>query len=175
MASPTTPHAISPPPESALAPDYAGANLTDAYAIILPQGTTRDIDSLAKAILAHPAPWVGVLMRIRDAVMGMLGIKTAKQIRAATSSQDRDRIDFFPVISRSPHELIVGEDDRHLDFRTSVLIRADEHDAAAVAIVTTVVRCHNRLGRLYLAAIRPFHIVIVKAYLRRAAMRGWPA
>ena len=114
-------------------------------------------------------------MKIRDAVMGAFGVKTAKQIRAVTSSPGRDRIDFFPVISRSPRELIVGENARHLDFRTSVLIRSGTDGAPDLVIATTVVRCHNRLGRLYLAVIQPFHILIVKAYLRNAAKRGWPS
>jgi len=175
MASSTTPHALPPPPESELASGYDGANLADAYAIALPETATRDVALLAKAILAHPAPWARALMKTRDAVMGVFGVKTAKQIRAATSSPGRDRIDFFPVISRSPRELIVGENDRHLDFRTSVLIRNGTDGAPDLVIATTVVRCHNRLGRLYLAVIRPFHILIVKAYLRNAAKRGWPA
>jgi hypothetical protein len=174
MGSSTTPDALPPPPESDLAPGYAGADLADAFAIALPRDATRDIGVLAKAILAHPAPWARGLMKIRDAVMGLFGVKTAKQIRAATSSPGRDRIDFFPVISRSPRELIVGENDRHLDFRTSVLIRGGVDGAPDLVIATTVVRCHNRLGRLYLAVIRPFHVLIVKAYLRNAAKRGWP-
>jgi len=32
-----------------------------------------------------------------------------------------------------------------------------------------VVHCHNRLGRIYLATIAPFHRVIVPASLEQAA------
>jgi hypothetical protein len=34
-------------------------------------------------------------------------------------------------------------------------------------VVTTVVHCHNRLGRAYLAAIAPFHRTILRANLHR--------
>jgi hypothetical protein len=41
-------------------------------------------------------------------------------------------------------------------------------------VATTVVHCHNTLGRVYLAVIAPFHRRIVRSALQRAARRGWP-
>jgi hypothetical protein len=70
------------------------------------------------------------------------------------------------VFDRRPDELLLGEDDRHLDFRVSVLLR-DEGEAQW-ATVTTVVRFHNALGRAYFAVVRPFHQLIVPALMRRA-------
>jgi hypothetical protein len=40
--------------------------------------------------------------------------------------------------------------------------------------VSTVVHCHNLPGRAYLLVIAPFHRMVVKASLRRAARVGWP-
>ena len=37
-------------------------------------------------------------------------------------------------------------------------------------VATTVVHCHNRLGHAYLTAIRPFHRLVVRSNLRRAAL-----
>jgi len=37
------------------------------------------------------------------------------------------------------------------------------------------VHCHNRLGRLYILVIAPFHRLVVQASLRRAAQIGWPS
>jgi hypothetical protein len=36
------------------------------------------------------------------------------------------------------------------------------------------VHCHNRLGRIYIFLIAPFHRWLVQAILRRAAHIGWP-
>jgi hypothetical protein len=36
------------------------------------------------------------------------------------------------------------------------------------------VHCHNRLGRIYITLIAPFHRLVVEASLRRAARLGWP-
>jgi hypothetical protein len=63
--------------------------------------------------------------------------------------------------------LVVGEDDRHLDFRVAILLRAGAA-ARREFVAVTVVHCHNRLGRTYLAVIAPFHRVIVRATLERA-------
>ena len=167
-----TTRGVAPPPESALASTYAGADLADAFAVALPPAASTDIRLLAGAVLGHPAWWTRTLMRLRDAVMAPFGVKTAQQIRAGRSPGGTARIDFFPVLSCTDNELIVGEDDRHLNFRTSVL--RCRRGAETWLIATTVVHCHNRLGRCYLAIIHPFHRLIVRAYLRGAARRGWP-
>jgi hypothetical protein len=47
-------------------------------------------------------------------------------------------------------------------------------DAGNQLTMSTVVHCHNLLGRTYLSLIAPFHRQVVKASLRRAASLGWP-
>jgi hypothetical protein len=175
----TKARAVPAPPACALAPLYAGADLLDAYAILLPEGASGDIAVLARAVLAEQAGWVKALMRVRDGVMGLFGVKTSKAIGRAAEAKavitgGEGHIGFFPVRGRSERELIVGEDDRHLDFRASVLLRATADGAGRELVATTVVHCHNRLGRVYLRVIGPFHRVIVRGNLDRAARRGWP-
>lgn len=157
---------VTLPPESALAPGYADADLADAYAIRLPASASADVDVLARAMLARPPGWVAPLMGARDAIMGLVGVKTARQIERGSRARARDTIGFFPVRERLGNEIILGEDDRHLDFRSAIILRDD--DAGSRELVwSTVVHCRNRLGRIYLAAITPFHRVIVPAYLKR--------
>ena len=80
----------------------------------------------------------------------------------------------FRIYETRPHEIVLGEDDKHLDFRLSVLHEVLPAVGAAQVVLSTVVHCHNRLGRLYILLIAPFHRTIVKATLRRAARSGWP-
>ncbi len=61
----------------------------------------------------------------------------------------------------------MGADDRHLDFRVTIQVRADAANGREL-LAGTVVHCHNRLGRIYLATIAPFHRVIMRANLERA-------
>jgi Protein of unknown function (DUF2867) len=156
---------MPPPTQSRLQDHYAKADLIDSYALALPPGAPTDPYVLAKAILTNPPPWFAPLLGLRDLMMAPLGVKTSGQVRQARDG--RERIAFFPVLSRSATELVLGEDDRHLDFRLSVLVTGET--AERRVNVTSVVRCHNTLGHAYLLAIRPFHILVVRGMLQRLA------
>ena len=159
-----------PPSNSLVRGWYAGADLLDAYAVHLPREAPDDARMLAHRMLDESPSTVRVLMAMRDATMACLGVKSSKQIR---DEQDgRDRINLFPVIASTAQEVVLGEDDRHLDFRTSIMIVPT--DDGRLLVTTTVVHCHNKLGRLYLSVIRPFHHVIVRAALRRYLRSGAP-
>ena len=152
---------IAPPAESALRTWYAGASLADSFAATLPPSAPTDAGTLAALLFADPPRWFTMLLATRDRIVTLFGIKPSHALA------NGDHIAFFPVLSRSSDEIILGADDRHLDFRASVLLRRADNTLVA----TTVVRCHNLLGRLYLAAILPFHILVVTDALRRLRRR----
>jgi hypothetical protein len=103
---------------------------------------------------------------VRDAVMATVGVKSSRAIGAAAAARG-SVIGYFPLLSKSAGELVVGEDDRHLDFRVATLLRTGAAGGRELVVVT-VVHCHNRLGRTYLAVIAPFHRTILRANLERA-------
>jgi hypothetical protein len=159
--------------DSQLLPLYPTSDFADAFAITLPACATRDIVKLARALLDRPAPFLQHLMKLRDAGVRIFGVKTSRQIREELVREDCDRINFFRVLSVSEKELIMGEDDKHLDFRVSVLLRPREGGTGDEIVATTVAHSHNLLGRGYLALVGPFHRIIVRSNLRRAAKRKW--
>jgi len=152
---------IAPPAESHISDWYAGASLADSFAVTLPPAAPADIDTLATLLFTDPPRWFTILLAIRDRVVTLFGVKPSHALG------DGDHIAFFPVLSRSPDEITIGADDRHLDFRGSVLLRRAER----VLVLTTAVRCHNLLGRLYLGVILPFHILVAKSLLSRLHRR----
>jgi len=164
--------AVPLPPASRATRFYAAPNLADAYAVRLPEGATHDPEQLARFMFATQAPWVARLLWVRDRIMSVFGVKTTDQLRASTGSSVR-RIAFFRLYEQDASEVLLGEDDSHLDFRVSVRCEpvAGAHHQV---IATTVVRCHNTLGRLYLLVIAPFHRQVVRSALHRAARTGWP-
>jgi len=159
--------------DSLIAGLFETADLLDAYAISLPANTSRDVGLLAHTVLGQPAPWFRGLIRLRDVAVAGFGVKTSRQLRAEAQATGAERIDFFPVRARSERELVVGEDDRHLDFRASVLLRVGSAGQPLELIATTAVHCHNNLGRAYLTVIRPFHHLVVRSNLQRAERKGW--
>jgi hypothetical protein len=163
---------VAIPSESRVRLIYTSTNLADAYELLLPEGATHDAEALARFIFANQPAWVSRLMRLRDLIVGKLGLKTADGLRTAAGK----RIGIFKVYETHRTEVILGEDDRHLDFRVSVLCRskAGAGSGATFVVVSTVVHCHNLLGRLYIFCVAPFHRQVVQAGLRRAAVLGWP-
>ncbi len=159
--------AVPMPGDCSLAPLYADADLLDAYAVRLPPGASDDLEALARAGFERSAWWIRALMRVRDMVMATVGVKSSRAIGRAAATRG-PVIGFFPLLSRSATELILGADDRHLDFRVAVQLRTDASGGREL-VVATVVHCHSRLGRNYLAAITPFHRVIARANLEQAA------
>lgn len=159
-----------PPRQSRIADWYDNADLLDSYAVALPAGCNTDIRVIGRAVLGQPTLWFKALLFIRDGVMRRFGLKTTGDL--LQSNHADDRIDFFPMLSAYDDELILGEDDQHLDFRLSLLVQRMVGGPDLV-FATTAVRCHNRLGRTYLAAIAPFHRLVVQANLRRAVKAGF--
>ncbi|WP_447773513.1 DUF2867 domain-containing protein [Variovorax boronicumulans] len=168
----TKARAVPMPSNSVLAPLYAGANLLDAFAIQVPVEAGDDLEVLARIALARialerPAWWIRALTHLRDVVMATVGVKSSLAVGLAGAAHGRV-IGYLPLLAKSATELVLGADDRHLDFRVTVQLRADAANGREL-LVGTVVHCHNRLGRIYLAAIAPFHRVILRANLERAA------
>lgn len=155
---------------------YPTTNLADAYAIRLPKDASTDPELLARFLFSQQAPWVARLMRLRDALVARFGLKTSAQLQKSDGSAGDKRIYIFKIYESSSCEIVLGEDDKHLDFRLSVLRQTQTvaAESAPYLIVSTVVRCHNRLGRIYIMLIAPFHRRVVQSGLRRAARAGWP-
>lgn len=55
-------------------------------------------------------------------------------------------------------EIVLGDNDRHLDLRVSLLVERGGRDGREKTLsVTTAVRLNDRLGRCYFCFIKPFH------------------
>ena len=162
--------AVALPSGAGIAPLYPGSNLADAYAVALPTAQARQMDmpSLARQLLGSQPRWAQWLMLVRDAIVSLFGINTSRQMEAKRG----ERIGIFRIYSVSDDEIIVGEDDSHLDFRLSVL-RNREAGRHGSITMSSVVHCHNWVGRAYILLIRPFHKLIVQRSLARAARQGF--
>lgn len=156
-----------PPANSRIAELFGDADLLDCYAIDLASRNSSDMRALATTIFESPPAWFRILMLIRDTAIGVFGVKTSNQMRLTTPL--KHTIEFFPVQSEDQDEIVLGEDDIHLDFRFSLLRQQTSKGQHLYA--TTVVHCHGGLGRSYLAVIEPFHRLVVRSNLARLASR----
>jgi len=166
---------VALPSQSAVATAFKSVNLADAFSIQLPSNASKNQDVLARFIFSVQPSWIGALTNVRDAIVAGFGLKTAKHLATLSSDPTANRISIFKVFSTSESEVVLGENDRHLDFRVSILCtQGPPPNSGSQLTLSTVVHCHNRLGRAYLSVIAPFHRQVVKASLRSAANAGWP-
>src|SRR3989442_9679513 len=116
---------VALPGESRVSRYYGTMELADAYAIRLPKDAITDPEALARFVLAQQAAWVAALMRIRDALVVGFGIRTSKELKDPAASDvasgSDKRVGIFKIYETGSHEILLGEDDKHLDFRVSVL------------------------------------------------------
>ncbi len=166
---------VALPVQSVVTHLYKSLNLADAFAIQLPSNASTDLDLLARHIFENQPSWIGNLLKVRDAIVVVFGLKTAKHLATLSSDANAKRLGIFKVYSMSDTEIVFGEDDKHLDFRLSVLCSKEPASEVGRRLTfSTVVHCHNLLGRAYILLIAPIHRLVVKASLRHAARIGWP-
>ena len=72
--------------------------------------------------------------------------------------------------SLDDHEIVTGRDDKHLDFRVSVM-QVTEQDAPKV-VVSTLIFVHNLFGKAYLLFMLPLHKLGMRRLLAQAVAHG---
>ena len=140
----------------------AGAQYVDAFRIAV-DGNALDARRAAEMMMAKGPRWIEALMRWRNRLVAVFGLKTP----APAGTGDPNTIGIFPILNETPGRLVLGFDDRHLDFRVVVDVASSGQGQDVTA--TTLVLTHNLLGRTYLAIIMPFHRLIARTLLRQVA------
>lgn len=169
------PAACTVPQSSALQPQWvAAAWFSDAYRAPL-RKPPPDVVEIFFAIFGHHPQWIKQTLLLRNrlarrwglAVPADSGILHPTRKSAYTAG---DTIGPWPVFSISAHELVVGRDNAHLDFRLSIL--RELHGPSPTVVVSTVCLPHNWAGKVYLFFIVPFHRWGVKFIIQRALRAG---
>lgn len=137
------------PSASALHDRRVTGDFLDCYSVAADMSPRR-----AAGIITDFPGWARFLMLIRRIVTAPFGLDNDGPNAA-------DKVGPFPVERETETELIAGFDDKHLDFRISVMSQDGQVSLA------TWVSPHNIGGRIYLAAIMPFHIAIARDALAR--------
>ncbi len=155
---------VAVPVDGLLAGALPRVDYADAYRATLEGTPAPSLDELARALLGTAPGWVEALMRLRNTVVRPFGLKTGpvKSADPATLAPGA-RVGIFCVLARREGELLLGEDDRHLDFRVS--LRIEEHAGKTCVVLTTVVCFHNWFGRAYFVPVAPMHRLIVPAMI----------
>jgi len=151
---------VSPRVSALLGSTMPAVDWCDAFWVELPAGTPEDPlywrDALFGGDAPHRPSW---LMRARDLVAGVIGLKNAASGNGVT----------YPVLALGDREVVIGMNDRHLDFRVSLTVRPF---GSEMLLVTTAVCRHNLLGRAYFGVVKIPHLLLVPRWTRRAVCRA---
>ncbi len=135
------------------------------------RGRNVDITAVGKAFFTSGPVWGKKMFAFRNKIVGLFGLKTGAEKEKKQPGNDAqyevgERIGLFKVFDKTNNEIILGEDDRHLDFRVSLLFDKNEDEEENSLTISTTVKFHNWLGVLYFLPVRPFHKLIVPAMLK---------
>jgi hypothetical protein len=127
------------------------------------------------AIFGHQPAWMKWVLIARNRVASWCGLEapTASEIlnvQRKSRYAVGEKIGVWPIYSLTADELVAGRNNKHLDFRLSVLREAD--DAQGSVVVSTICTVHNAYGKIYLFFIVPFHRWGVRQLLSRAVRAG---
>jgi len=127
--------------------------------------TYVNAEQAARAVFADPPHMVRCLMALRNGIVAPLGLKASIDF----SDRGLGKIDVFPIISNTGTEVVVGGNDKHLDFRIWISIQPGLKGSEVT--VSTLVKINNLVGRVYLFVIMPFHKLLSRSLLQRAVNR----
>jgi hypothetical protein len=144
--------------------DLPGADWVDRQTISVTRRDVKAADASRVALGAEMPGWVAGLMRLRNFIVGFVGLKGAGPGGGADGGQS---IGGFPIVSETPEKLILGFNDWHLDFR--IVVDATPQPSGTAISLTTLVRRKHWFGRIYIFMITPFHVLIVRQSLKAIA------
>jgi hypothetical protein len=148
-------------------------DFADAFKCLLPAEQLQTIDAVTRAIFLTMPPWISQLLELRNVIVRPFGLKTSID---AVPSGDQDELQpgtavgVFEVLDRRLNEIMLGEDDQHLDYRVSIQLEREEEKCWV--IVATVVKFNNWLGRAYFVPVKPVHKMIVPAMMKYGLERS---
>ncbi len=148
------------------------------------QGAFFDLENkitstdIGKFFFTSAPKWTTRLFKIRNRLVSIFGLKTSGKLNKREAMlknfncEPYEKIGLFTVYFKDEHEVVLGEDDKHLNFIISLYkgLLEPGHDTKSLTISTTVT-FHNWFGKLYFMLVKPFHRLIVPRMLKGILMQ----
>ncbi|MBO9698917.1 MAG: DUF2867 domain-containing protein [Sporocytophaga sp.] len=165
----------SPAENPLITENFYPVHYQDSYKTEFKCERSINVDDLVYAFFDASPRWIEKLFILRNTVVKMFGLKVSelndsKRQRELFRVEKGNGLGLFKVIDKSDNEVMIGEDDKHLDFR--ILFHLTQSgNGNYVFTLTTPVRFNNSFGRFYFTVIKPFHQFIVPAMMNSIVTR----
>jgi hypothetical protein len=159
------------PPSSMLDRDLiARCYFHDSHRVRLSR-TDLGMTDIFFGVFGHQPWWIKLMLVARNAVADLAGLEVptvAEIMKPEVRGAYRvgEKIGPWPIFFIDENEIVTGRDNKHLDFRLSVLKAAD--GAASDIVVSTICTVHNLFGKIYLFFVVPLHRRGVRLLMSRA-------
>ncbi|QLL15692.1 DUF2867 domain-containing protein [Pseudomonas chlororaphis] len=158
------------PPGSSIARHAPGASFIDCQRTL---AVDRERSALRHALrlMARTPAWIDHLMSLRNRLVQPFGLKDLGRLtridleRQDDDYQPGDRVGIFTLVSQTPDEVLLVDQDRHLDVYLAINRLPLDAQGERPVVLSTLVHPHNRLGRLYMLPVAPFHRFIAPRML----------
>lgn len=128
---------------------------------------------VGKAFFTSSPMWVDKLFTFRNKIVLFFGLKTSGDTADRQKQLDNfkcevgEQLGLFKVFSSTENEVVIGQDDKHLNFRVSLFIENHKSELNKKKLtISTTVEFNNRFGKLYFLPVKPFHKLIVPTMLK---------
>ncbi|KMQ64841.1 hypothetical protein ACM46_11510 [Chryseobacterium angstadtii] len=128
---------------------------------------------IGRAFFTSSPQWGKKMFAFRNSLVKIFGLKTGTGAKEPLPTDDfplevGEQVGIFKIFDKTENEIIMGENDKHLDFRVSLLYHKTQNAVERNAlIISTTVKYHNWMGKLYFLPVRPFHQLIVPAMMKK--------
>ena len=146
------------------------AYFRDSYRVPLGRKELGIVDVFF-SIFAHHPLWMKLFLIVRNKLASLTGLEVPSasevlRVEIKDGYVVGDKIGLWPIFALSENEVIAGRNNKHLDFRLSVL-KVPDGDKMSV-VVSTICMVHNLAGKLYLLIVVPFHKYGVRKLMANA-------
>ena len=161
------------PKGSVLSKEMESYDYADSFQGNLNTSGSITTAEIGRAFFSSSPQWGKKMFALRNTIVKIFGLKTGAdhkkmQIPDDFNPEVGEQVGIFRIFDRTSNEIILGEDDQHLDFRVSLLYDQFQDETGVNSLtISTTVKYHNWLGVLYFLPVRPFHRLIVPVMLKK--------
>jgi hypothetical protein len=156
------------PPQSLVTEVQGYDDYCDTF--VVAAGENISFDELTTVSLTTNPKWVDFLVWLRNKIVRLFGLITempdTSGIDKAKTIEPGCNVGFFNVLKRNGEDILMGNEDKHLDFVLSTYIFRNSSNERIFAI-TTKVKLKNTFGKAYFSCIKPFHSLILNSTMKR--------
>jgi hypothetical protein len=157
---------ITIPEDSLIHGTLKEIHYVDCYSMDFKNERPITIEEVTRLFFKSMPGWVLFLLDLRNWTVKWFGLKGG-DAREVLARLDNDPIEpgkpfgIFQVIQRNANEILMGQEDKHLDFRVSIGLDSKAGNEYA-AYVATVVQFNHFSGWMYFLPVKPFHKLIIR-------------